>query len=579
MIVGPCGQPFFTHPDGGDSRMSDVMSRRTFVKAIAAAAAVSSIEAGANAQERAATAGMPTEWAWTSGRQYDDAFNQVEVDAVITLPSGGEESVPGFWAGGSTWKIRYAPPVPGDYKVRSVCTDTKNRDLHDQQFRLRVEPYRGANLHYKHGPLKIHSDGRHFAHADGTPFFWLGDTWWMGLCKRLSWPDGFETLTADRVRKGFTMVQIVAGLYPDMPWFDERGANEAGFPWDKEFSRINPAYFDQADVRIQHLADHGLAACIVGFWGYFIPLMSVEKAKKHWRYLVARWSAYPVVWCLAGEGTMPYYLSKTKEQDAEVQKHGLTEIARYVRGIDPHRHPITIHPSNAARQCVDDPSVIDFDMLQTGHDDRASVPNTIETINRELAATPRMPVLVGEVDYEGIQEASRQEVQRFMFWSALLSGAGGHTYGSNGIWQVNTREKAYGLSPHGHSWGGPPWEIAAALPGSGQLGLAKALLLRYSWWKLEPRPDLIEPRWTKENYWKPFAGQIEGEVLFAFLPDFNSEATLHNLKPGAYHAFFFNPTDGSETEIGSITPDASGSWKITEVPIFQDWVVVLEGKA
>src|SRR5579863_1523360 len=559
--------------------MSEALSRRSFVKAVTATAIAGSIRKTMAADERVATAGTPTEWSYVSGKQYDDAFNQVDVDAIVTRPSGGEERIPGFWAGGSTWSVRYAPPQPGIYKIRSVCTDTKNRDLHDQQFTLQAEPYAGTNPHYKHGSLKIGADGRHFEHADGTPFFWLGDTWWMGLCKRLSWPDGFQSLAADRVRKGFTMVQIVAGLYPDMPWLDERGANEAGFPWDKEFTRINPAYFDMADVRIQHLADRGLAACIVGFWGYFIPLMSLEKAKKHWRYLVARWSAYPVVWCLAGEGTMPYYLSKTKEQDADVQKHGLTELARYVRSIDPHHHPITIHPSNAARACVDDPSVLDFDMLQTGHSDRASAPNTIETIHRELDANPRMPVLIGEVCYEGIQEASRQEVQRFMFWSAILSGAGGHTYGANGIWQVNTREKPYGLSPHGHSWGGPAWDIATALPGSGQLGMAKALLMRYSWWKVEPRPELIEPRWSKEDYWKPFAGHIPGQAIIGFTPAAYSGATFHNLKPGSYRAFFFNPADGRETEIGNITPNADGSWKIAEVPIFQDWVVVLEGKA
>lgn len=559
--------------------MSELMSRRSFVKAVAATAVAGSMATDVQTEERAATAGTPTEWAWASGRGYDDPFNQVDVDAVVTLPSGGEERVPGFWSGESTWRVRYAPPGPGTYKVRSVCNDAKNRDLHDQQLSLHVEPYSGAHAHYNHGPLKIGADGRHFAHADGTPFFWLGDTWWMGLCKRLPWPDGFETLTADRVRKGFTMVQIVAGLYPDMEPFDERGANEAGYPWERDFARINPAYFDEADVRIQHLADHGLAACIVGFWGYFIPRMGMEKVKKHWRYLVARWSAYPVVWCLAGEGTMPYYLSKTKEQDAEIQKHGLTELARYVRSIDPHHHPITIHPSSAARACVDDPSVIDFDMLQTGHSDRASVPNTIETVNRELASSPRMPVLIGEVCYEGIQEASRQEVQRFMFWSALLSGTGGHTYGANGIWQVNTREKPYGLSPHGHSWGGPVWDIAAALPGSGQLGMAKALLMRYSWWKLEPRPELIEPRWSKEDYWKPFAAQIPSEAVISFMPASYSGATLHNLQAGSYHAFFFNPADGSETEIGNIAPDGNGSWKIAEVPIFQDWVVVLEGRA
>lgn len=559
--------------------MSDTMSRRTFVKALAVSAVAGSVAKRGLAEEKFAISGMATEWTYVSGKQYADPFNQVDVDAVITLPSGTEERVPGFWAGDSTWHIRYAPPVPGLYKIRSVCNDATNQDLHNQSSTMEVRPYDRSNPHYKHGVLKVGGDQRHFQHEDGTPFFWLGDTWWMGLCKRLSWPDDFETLTADRVQKGFTMVQIVAGLYPDMEPFDERGANEAGFPWEPDFARINPAYFDMADVRIQHLADHGLAACVVGFWGYFIPRMGLEKAKQHWRYLIARWGAYPVVWCLAGEGTMPYYLSKTKEQDEETQRHGLTELARYVRATDPHHHPITIHPPSTSRTCVDDPTVLDFDMLQTGHSDRQSVPNTIETVNRSLAANPRMPVLIGEVCYEGIQEASRQEVQRFMFWSSLLSGTAGHTYGANGIWQVNTREKPYGLSPHGHSWGGPAWEIAAQLPGSGQLGMAKRLLSRYSWWKLEPHPELIEPRWSKEDYWKPFAAQIPGEAVLAFTPASYSGAAFRHLKSGSYRAFFFNPADGTETAIGTITPDAEGSWKIAEVPIFQDWVIVLESKS
>jgi hypothetical protein len=559
--------------------MFDGMSRRTFVKALAASAAASSVAKTGLGEEKSATAGVATEWSYESSKQYSDPFNQIEVDAVVTLPSGQEERIPAFWAGGSTWRARYAPAAPGVYRVRSVASDTANRDLHGQNFTLRAEAYAGQNPHYKHGVLKIADDQRHFQHADGTPFFWLGDTWWMGLCKRLPWPDGFETLAADRLQKGFTIVQIVAGLYPDMEPFDERGANEAGFPWEREYARINPAYFDEADVRIRYLADHGLAACVVGFWGYFIPRMGMEKVKQHWRYLVARWGAYPVVWCLAGEGTMPYYLSKTKEQDAETQKHGLTELARYVHSIDPHHHPITIHPSSSARQCVDDPSVLDFDMLQTGHNDRQSVPNTIETVNRSLAASPKMPVLIGEVCYEGIAEASRQEVERFMFWSAILGGTGGHTYGANGIWQVNTREKPYGLSPHGHSWGGPAWDIAAQLPGSRQTGLAKGLLTRYSWWKLEPKPELVDPHWTKGDYWEAFAGLIPGEAIVAFLPSAYKAVTFKNVPAGTYKAFFFNPSDATETPIGDVSPEADGSWKPPEVPIFRDWVIVLENKA
>ena len=71
-------------------------------------------------------------------------------------------------------------------------------------------------------------------------------------------------LTADRLKKGFTAVQIVAGLYPDMPPFDPRGANEAGYPWEKDYTRINPPYFDMADLRIDYLADRGLVPCVVG---------------------------------------------------------------------------------------------------------------------------------------------------------------------------------------------------------------------------------------------------------------------------------------------------------------------------
>src|SRR5579883_2137485 len=122
--------------------------------------------------------------------------------------------------------------------------------------------------------------------------------------------------------------------------------------------------------QICELVDRGLAPCIVGCWGYFMIFMGLRKIKQHWRNIVARWGAYPVFWCLAGEGTMPYYLSKNKEEDAADQKRGWTELARYVRSIDPYRHPITIHPSSTARDTVEDPSVLDFDMLQTGHGDR-----------------------------------------------------------------------------------------------------------------------------------------------------------------------------------------------------------------
>jgi hypothetical protein len=75
-----------------------------------------------------------------------------------------------------------------------------------------------------------------------------------------------------------------------------------------------------ANLRIRYLAEHGLAPCVVGCWGYFVTFMGVEKIKKHWPNIIARWGSCPVFWCLAGEGTMPVYLSNDKGKDAALQK-------------------------------------------------------------------------------------------------------------------------------------------------------------------------------------------------------------------------------------------------------------------
>ncbi|MFN7993164.1 MAG: DUF4038 domain-containing protein [Bryobacteraceae bacterium] len=549
------------------------LTRRTFLEA----AAASALPLAAQAQSRYAVAGVATEWSLATGKKYSDPFNEVEVDVIFHDPQSREHRVPAFWAGGGEWRVRYAANLPGRHTFETVSSDPSNPDLHGRKGVLDVAPYDGANPLLRHGPLRVAANRRHFQHADGEPFFWLGDTWWMGLCKRLRWPGDFQRLAADRITKGFTVVQIVAGLYPDMPQFDERGANEAGFPWERGYARINPAYFDMADIRIEYLVDRGLTPCIVGCWGYYLPILGLDRMKRHWRYLIARWGAHPVTWCLAGEGTMPYYLSEDKDRDRALQKSGWTELARYVRATDPFHRPITIHPSDSARNTVEDPTVLDFDMLQTGHSDRASIPSTITLVTRSRAAEPAMPVIDGEVCYEGILEQSRQEVQRFMFWACMLSGAAGHTYGANGIWQVNTAAQPFGPSPHGRSWGDTPWDEAAGLPGSRQLGLSKALLMRYPWWRLEPHSEWVEPAWTRENYSLPYCAGIPGELRVVFLPPMWDAPKIVQLEPGLpYRAFYFDPATGKEHEAGKAVADSAGSWQPPVAPIFQDWVLILD---
>jgi hypothetical protein len=463
-------------------------------------AAESSLQSDAN---------VMVEVAFEARRAHDDPFNKVSLDVVFTDPSEKTVRVPAFWAGDNKWKARYASPTLGMHRFRSECSDTHDPGLQGVTGAIQIKPYTGDNPFYKHGPLQVAADRRYLQYADGTPFFWLGDTWWMGLCHRLHWPDEVKTLAADRKKKGFNVIQIVAGLYPDMPPFDPRGANEAGFPWEEKYARIRPEYFDAADRRIEYLVDQGFSPCIVGAWGYFMPLMGVEKAKQQWRYLIARYGALPVVWCAAGEANLPWYLAKGFPYDDRKQVTDWTEVMRYIRATDPYHRPLTIHPTGigrlSARHATDDPALLDIDMLQTPHGQLSAVGPTVQTVQQSYADMPTMPVINGEAAYEMLSDSLPTQWTRQMFWLCMTNGAAGHTYGANGIWQCNRRGEPHGKSPHGGDYGHIPWDEAMKLPGSGQLGLGKKLFEKFEWQKFTPHPEWatyaetdgrLKPKWA-----------------------------------------------------------------------------------
>lgn len=439
-------------------------------------------------------ANMMVELAFNATRAYADPFNQVTLDVIFSEPKGAELRVPAFWDGSNVWKARYASPMIGRHRFRTECSEAQDNGLQGITGSVEVQPYTGSNPLYLHGPLKVAPNGRHFEHRDHTPFFWLGDTWWMGLCHRLRWPEELRALAADRKQKGFNVIQIVAGLYPDMPPFDPRGANETGFPWETNYTRIRPEYFDAADQRLGYLVDQGMTPCIVGAWGYFIPWMGVEKMKAHWRYLIARYGAWPVVWCAAGEANLPYYLAPHFPYDDRNQVHDWTAVMKYIRATDPFHRLLTVHPTAinrlTARHATDDPNLLDFDMLQTSHGERQAVPGTIKAVRESFAAFPRMPVIDGEASYEMLNDSLPTEWTRRMFWLCMMNGAAGHTYGANGIWQCNRPGQPHGPSPGGGSgYGKIPWNEAMNLPGSRQLGLGKAFLQQFPWYRFEPHPE------------------------------------------------------------------------------------------
>ena len=132
-----------------------------------------------------------TQWnvfeaSYESAKAYPNTFTEVEVDVVF---SQGDKQwkVPAFWAGDKKWTVRFAPPLQGKYTYRVECSDKANSGLNGKEETLSVTDYKGDNPLLKHGFLRVSQDKRHFEHADGTPFFWLGDTWWKGLSGRISY--------------------------------------------------------------------------------------------------------------------------------------------------------------------------------------------------------------------------------------------------------------------------------------------------------------------------------------------------------------------------------------------------------
>jgi hypothetical protein len=62
------------------------------------------------------------------------------------------------------------------------------------------------NRFSRHGAVRISASKRFFEHADGTPFFWMGDTVWYGaiLSSRSDW----NVYLSDRASKGFNVVHF-----------------------------------------------------------------------------------------------------------------------------------------------------------------------------------------------------------------------------------------------------------------------------------------------------------------------------------------------------------------------------------
>ena len=64
-----------------------------------------------------------------SEKTYADPFSDVTLDLLL-YGNGRLYTIPGFWDGGNTWRVRFVCPAAGMWQCKTVCSDETNAVLH-----------------------------------------------------------------------------------------------------------------------------------------------------------------------------------------------------------------------------------------------------------------------------------------------------------------------------------------------------------------------------------------------------------------------------------------------------------------
>jgi hypothetical protein len=513
----------------------------------------------------------------------------------LTSPSGRLFTIAGFWDGGAIWRARFMPVEAGrwHYRTRSVPA-TDGLDGKSGAFVCRKEA--GNNRFLNHGPVRVSTNGRFFEHADGTPFFWMGDTAWYGAI--LSSEADWNTYLTDRANKRFSVVHFNVVAPRNGVAADENGevsfegAERLEIPpsrysrlvtkglklvgLDKEKPiRMNPRFYQRLDKRIDAVNSHGFLAAIVLTWGLraedsgnALPEAEVIRLID---YLVSRYGANHVVWIMTGD-------SAYEGANGERWKR----IGHAIFGERPHA-PVTTHPMGMhwPWQSFRNEKWLDFIVYQSGHGDDANAMRWIHSgpPSRYWNEPPARPFINLEPPYEGhLGYQSRKPhsdyaTRRAIYWSLLNAPTAGVTYGAHGVWSWHT---AVGEPPtdHPHTGIARTWHEALSFPGSTQMKHLEKFFTSIAWWTLGPDENLIlqRPAGDDPATHVSAARSENGDLAVFYLPVGGKLKLQKHALKGFSSAEWFNPRTGQRIYIKGLRQE------VVEAPDQQDWVLLLSTK-
>ena len=441
----------------------------------------------------------------TSRCPCDDPTWDVDVLATFTGPSGRQIRVRGFWDGGSTWRVRFSPDEVGAWFWRTECGDESLCASGE----LTCTPYEGDNPLYVHGPLRIAESKTYLEHADGTPFFWLGDTAWNGVIRGddANWDRFLRT----RREQQFNVVQFVCCQWRGdaVDEFREAGSTE------ESPIQINPAFFQRLDHRVARINEEGMLGAPVALWALLesdIGRKLPEKdAIRLASYIVARYDAYQVAWLLGGDG---HY------QNMGVDRW--KNIGRAVFEVG-HNRLVTLHPCglNWVGEEFRGEAWYDFIGYQSGHVDKES--DLEWTANGPMAENwarePRKPIINLEPNYEWAKGYAYKtlftdyHVRRGAYWSLLAAPVAGLTYGHDSIWNWNLEtgpSEGHGNWSNRVVW---PWYTGLETSGTCSMTVMRGIMERLPWTTLAPAPELVTEQSEDPKAFVAVAKTEDGTVV------------------------------------------------------------------
>lgn len=514
------------------------------------------------------------EQSFQSSVNYDNPLQQARLTVSFVPPKGDPIKVDGFWDGGQTWRVRFAPSQTGPWSYTTTCSDESNSGLHKQSGQFTCTEPSGQGRFQQHGPIHVSADGFYLQHDDGTPFFFLSDTAWNGAL--LSTEADWDYYLKERSRQKFSAVQWVATQWRAAPDGDlDKQLAYTG----KDKIAINPKFFQRLDAKADAVNKAGLLNLPVLLWAIasgkdpaINPGHSLPEAQAILlaRYMVARWQAGAVLWILPGDG---HYFGGEGEK--------WKRIGRAVFGESAHA-PVSLHPQGRHWNWQDfqNESWLNIIGYQSGHGDNDESLRwlTEGPLTKDWKNAPHRPFINLEPPYEGhLAYQSRKSIpadltRRAIYWSLFNAPTAGVSYGGHGVWGWDDGTK----EPTDHAGTGipQPWKKALNMPAAEQMTNLYTFFTGFDFWRLRPMPEAIanNPGVQNPRHFIAAARTEKKDMTLVYVPEDRTVEVLLDALPPSPEIRWWNPRTGEKSPAVAVVTERTCQFP---TPSEGDWILVM----